>query len=889
MLRQIPRIAPGAIDRPRLLARLDGPAPLVIVRGRGGTGKTTLLAQWVRSQEPEGGTAALWIDADEGTRSRTGFWMRMLGRMHAQRLIDDAELYRESASIADRPETLVATLLRVLDAQEGPVAVVLDDTAAPGRAPWWDQVCADLVEVMRRSSMLRCVAAGRCRTSLEDPAVRTVLDLDVLDDEALALEDEDVDRLIRAVAPDLPARLPRVLVRREALSGPAARRIATVRFALESLQRTPELHGLEELPRLDRLLRSAARRELQVEIPDPGLRRFLALVARAPIMDAPLAERVSGRADAPALLDRLESAGAGRWEEDAERSQAPVFRFGEHLRAEVLAQPFPGDAAQARRVHAEIALWLGTVRGEHLAAVQLALRAGDHALADTLLLRACPLGDEESAQVAELLRELPEAALHEHPMLALWHGLALHADVSAQDRAVPYLRAATALGRRAGTGPVVDAAIRDAFESTAHRLLGRHERMLELARRTLPALARIAEQPERDPELDALVLTAIDQCALGLLAAEDLDLARQARQLQLHLARRQERGPQQHDALAQLALIGVLSGDFAEAREALDRIGPEDRPPSRGTRGPGSAERIARAWILLSSGRPGEALDQLEGAGPPRESAEHWDLAVGAEAFALVMLGRGHDAEQRFHRTVQERLSVRALPATRRRLRIIGGILQISTGRAPDPPARRGSAETSSTLCALAALAELAAGDVHESVSLLGEAGLAATTLLQRMIVAAVTAVVAADPASEVDLGDAVLRMAAILRDSGAAWPVMLMPADVRDRALAVDGARDVLGTAFAAVPPLLQRPVMALRPVPRLTAREHEILVLLLETDRRAEIAERLFVSLNTVKSQLRGLYGKLDAGSRDQALSRALDLGLLQRHDHLSTRIAS
>jgi LuxR family maltose regulon positive regulatory protein len=42
-------------------------------------------------------------------------------------------------------------------------------------------------------------------------------------------------------------------------------------------------------------------------------------------------------------------------------------------------------------------------------------------------------------------------------------------------------------------------------------------------------------------------------------------------------------------------------------------------------------------------------------------------------------------------------------------------------------------------------------------------------------------------------------------------------------------------------------------------------------------QIAERLYVSANTVKTHVRAVYRKLDASSRGQAVERARDSGLL------------
>jgi LuxR family transcriptional regulator, maltose regulon positive regulatory protein len=61
------------------------------------------------------------------------------------------------------------------------------------------------------------------------------------------------------------------------------------------------------------------------------------------------------------------------------------------------------------------------------------------------------------------------------------------------------------------------------------------------------------------------------------------------------------------------------------------------------------------------------------------------------------------------------------------------------------------------------------------------------------------------------------------------------------------------------------------------LTPKEFEVLRLLATRLSRREIAEHLFVSLNTVKTHQRSLYRKLDADDRDTALARARNLGLL------------
>jgi len=64
------------------------------------------------------------------------------------------------------------------------------------------------------------------------------------------------------------------------------------------------------------------------------------------------------------------------------------------------------------------------------------------------------------------------------------------------------------------------------------------------------------------------------------------------------------------------------------------------------------------------------------------------------------------------------------------------------------------------------------------------------------------------------------------------------------------------------------------------LTAKEHEILGLLATRLSRREIGERLYVSLNTVKTHQRAVYRKLGVESRTAAVTRARELGLRYPH---------
>ncbi len=61
------------------------------------------------------------------------------------------------------------------------------------------------------------------------------------------------------------------------------------------------------------------------------------------------------------------------------------------------------------------------------------------------------------------------------------------------------------------------------------------------------------------------------------------------------------------------------------------------------------------------------------------------------------------------------------------------------------------------------------------------------------------------------------------------------------------------------------------------ISKREHEVLELIAQGLSNQEIAEKLFVSLNTIKTHSSNLFMKLDAKRRTQAIQRAKELRLL------------
>jgi LuxR family maltose regulon positive regulatory protein len=97
--------------------------------------------------------------------------------------------------------------------------------------------------------------------------------------------------------------------------------------------------------------------------------------------------------------------------------------------------------------------------------------------------------------------------------------------------------------------------------------------------------------------------------------------------------------------------------------------------------------------------------------------------------------------------------------------------------------------------------------------------------------------------------------------------------------------ARSILAAFSRSQPPAPKQPAGA-RPVlakelplliTSLTERELDVLSLMTQGLKYAEIADRLYISINTVRFHVKAIYGKLQVNNRTQAIERARQLKLL------------
>ncbi|HIY67366.1 MAG TPA: hypothetical protein H9830_13955, partial [Candidatus Agrococcus pullicola] len=300
--------AAESVPRTRLLERLNGTEQLCVVHAEGGSGKTVLLSQWAANY----GEPVIWLDLRAQLSSRAGFWLRMLTRLHADGWIDDAMLARKVIAISEAPGFIDRMIQRMFQNHATPRAIIID--GLPAQSDKWPAVVGDLVKLLRHHPDMRCLVA--CSSTsvrdalLADPPPISWVELTTDD---LALSPGEARKILQRDAPLIEASDLDAI-----LASDAVQRIDTLRFAIEHHD-APELAASLSL--------SPA---IMERFTDSGLREFAGLTALAPVIDADLAQDLTGRSDAADVLDRFAREGAGSWTQH--ESGHALFRYRDGVR-----------------------------------------------------------------------------------------------------------------------------------------------------------------------------------------------------------------------------------------------------------------------------------------------------------------------------------------------------------------------------------------------------------------------------------------------------------------------------------------------------------------------------------------------------------------------------
>ncbi len=864
-----PQVPSFAILRSNLVQRLDDASTSRVthISAPAGYGKSVLLGQWVAVSQAK----VAWIDIDPLDNNAT----------HLARSIVDALRRVDGgfgASLVD-PFTMSGSSLG-----DDFVAALIDDLALRPHVT----VVFDNLELLREGAMLadlsrimelappniRFIVATRSDAAIGLNRLRVRGELAELRQSDLAMDEADAAELIRRVARiDLGSDAVEVLVRRTE-GWPAGLQLA----ALSLRGRDDPEEFIRTFSGDDRHVAEYLTDEVLARQSDE-MRQFLVDTSVLLRLSGPLCDAVTGRTDSQRLLEGLDRGGMLIARLDDTRSW---FRYHPLLRDLLRYDLLAADREHARELLGRAAEW-HEGRDEIEAAGQYVLATEDWSLVGDFVSRhgRTLFERDQSALLVELLGAIParRAAIRPVELLMSWATALLIVGRSlAADEELTHLLESRALS------PWQEAAA----EATRAAMLQYHlppGQAFASGRRALECLAMVDPDDEPVEVLGISPMSSLETLArVSIGEGHDFlgEVTERAWLLRCGEAAESTYRVWLIHSTGALAHIAARDGELDEAAalasRALEVLGDEEL-----------VGHPASATAHLALGSVARDRNQLARAALSLDEAHHRIrrnrrfalLSVHAGEAALLALAQG-ELEAGFDAVLRTR----------------------NDGRPPPPPA------PAARLAAVEARLHLAGGDVDRASHVLRVfAGLRTGD-----IIAAEAAVAVAQrdvPAARKALDNHSLTPSLRERVERAMWTAIVDELDGDSRAARehmteavalaapmgmtrvfldarVDALR-VLRVLYRSDPTSFLRevvdqevtpaPTQAMAPglVDQLSDRELIVLQYLPSRMSNPEIAQTLYVSVNTLKTHLKHIYRKLDVANRSEAIARAESLRLL------------
>jgi LuxR family maltose regulon positive regulatory protein len=851
----LPRVATPLLRRARLERRLSEWSPVTVLRGLRGSGKTTLVAMWLESQRRDS-VRAVWVAARSPSRPRDTFEACLSRSL--RRATDAWPRTTQDLANGGLGE-LEAILLRA--PPQAKFVLVIDNFQHVDDA----RVLSGLVCLVERHRHFHLIVCCPGRHAIESQLAGGMA-VNVIGPAELLLTTDEVIGL----AGILGVALGRVEAER-------------LRAALGAwaLPIRASLLGDGGSCRGQEAAKEFLRTQVLSDVVDPAVLEQLMHFSLADTLSRPLVRDLCGESEPDRLLESMEASGlvdrVGTGDGSALAIPAP-------LRCVLQDRFKAGDSVLVARFHRRLAVWFAHQDGrEHLAeALHHAVEGGDWDLMDALWSEdMVTLVEEDPELVCSTLERLPDTVLAARPSMQVvgstlkvawatmgdeWHRSMSQTFADGCARLIRSCGPTASLSELLviGTGYLMHLRLHghvDEAVAFAHRM---DARIAVLSERQRPAADTLAWfHLER-----GVTLTLLDSGAsavrsyersweLGRGSTPDLVRTHAAANLALTFgaAGETERAGQwlarSHDAAVGLgrgADVAAIGAHLAAGLLALDRLSLAEALAELAYLGDGSSPAelwpyiaYLNAQCALHAGEPEMALVRLDQVqhgheGVPKGAGMSSALLTRARADLLISCGRGVQAESILGAEGVPLSPMHRVPATRIRL-LQGG--HAGSGEA-DPPLLH---------------PEVSSRDRMELL-LLG-----ATSALRRMD----------GPAARHLVNQAL----SLYADTKVVRPFATVEPGTLDELLgladleleAVDAAKltglvPVYPTSLALV---------------HLSDREQSVLSALAVTRSRQAIADSLYVSVNTVKTQLASIYRKLGSTNREEALHNARAYGIL------------
>ncbi|MFL6141764.1 MAG: LuxR C-terminal-related transcriptional regulator [Labedaea sp.] len=866
---RIPASASTVLIRDRLHALLDaavadsdvGP-PVTVVRAPAGAGKTAMLATWARQRAERGDVWVAWVSLDDEDNDPAQLWSAVLQALKVSGALGKDGALDKAVPIPDGPyASFLAAVIAMLERLARPVVLILDGVDDVHST----QAVRTLNILLRHSpATLRVVLATRFSPPLILPRLKLEGRLREIGPENLTFTMDEARLLYANESIQLAdSELELLMERTEGWA--AGLRLAATTLA-DSAQ-PAEL--ITDFTGDDRMVADYLIGEVFARQPE-DVQEFMLATCICRRFTADLAVALSRRDNAGQILDRLERSSILVSTRDDTRLW---YRYHPLLRSYLRAELGRRQLSAQQQLHRIAANWFLSI-DDPLQAMEHGTASGDENLL-TRLVAKYGLGEILKGETVRLRRILDSAPAHvlSRPSVTLVVALAALdlGDVLVADR---WLRGLDNVAH-----PLRTQRLR-ALHATAHLHRSRLDGDIRVARAAL-RYTRAGRTGDLDSDLLALFNRGVAAAWTGHQQAAKNDLQRA-----LRLASSEQRDAIRLQCETHLAGIAAVEGDLtqvsARARAALELAE---------SHGWANTSRCAYAYALLGfvayQRLEGESALQLatlaaallaEPADPTIElfvSTLHATINfdTAADPYEVAATLRGHWQRQS-GKTISPALVAYAAPAQQRMALRIGeygwAVEALERVEALAVPGAERAllranlhAYKSKTVSAKRLLNSLLEGGANTIVApTLIDAWLLETHLADR----AADSRRAHEALSQALVLAAPERIMRPFRDAGQ--PIRTLLARGAGRFGRLEPfASSVLAALPASVPD----------PTDGLTEREQALLAELPSMRTAEEIAHTLFVSVNTVKTHLRGIYRKLGVSHRRDAITVARQRGLL------------
>lgn len=863
-----PRVPSFLIPRPELVEELSTSAPLTIVRGPGGSGKTVLLAEWAARRDP-GAPPGVWATAHEGAATRLAFWREVIMTIIDAGYAEYAPVFGRLVAemrVTDDPRRL---LVRGFGQLRTPLVVVVDDYQHVQDQDVHD----DIVFLLQHCPSLAFVISTRTLSSLELPVTSLSLDTVVVDPGTLRFTLSETATAFEQAGFTCWENL--ALAAHDLSDGSAI----AIRGLIVALQMEPDgLDAPEISPRLIDASATMLHDSVVGRLPPDSLQLAMRCSV-ADLLALDLVVELAGLPDlaaAEAALSELETAGIGMW---SVTTLGRTFQISELIRSLLRAELRARSPEVVDGLVRTAAAW-ALENDQPFVALREAVSISDLELATRVAqARWFTLLSYHPEAVVRLLSPLSIRRLYNYPILAMVLALAYNSSGTHRVRAMEMFSIANASAKLRSTkaGPA-ERLILLTIQSASLRSTGHVDQAMGVTDRAMRLFADLT-MAQRD-ELTAILPVMLEHLGLTLYYGGQAERAISAFETSYAMAESAGAESRHH---AQALRCGALAmqGEITTVRPLLEKVRGELWP---------------EAWKHGYYGalyRLGEALSALEQFDFPRAQyelhlmrahvnlTEHWPLFRYAQA--MIDLGLGRSAEGSAALEIDMTTSAH-LPTISERSRALldscRAALLMADGQGVKAEALlEEHPKTSPWIAVMWSRRWLLANQPEKAIRTLsrvtGDDTLSVRLRAESLLVRAAAALRLENTPMALRNLDAAVRL---MTEHQLRTPLMLVPRSDLLALRTAASARDHDPTAefladLTKVPPVFP----SLLSTVKLAERELVVLSHLVNTGNMAEIGRELFVSANTIKTQVRSIYRKLEVSSREEALMRAHEHGLL------------